>query len=79
MGIDAVDLLVIPWPSSTQEQRAPSDRGERKRDGALFMKTWKACQRMVDAGTVRALGTTDRKMLDNLVIVFPVIGADTFS
>lgn len=56
MGLDALDLLVVPWPSGTQGHRALSDRGERQRDGALFMKTWKALQRLVDAGTVRAVG-----------------------
>lgn len=56
MGLDALDLLVVPWPAGTQGHRALSDRGERQRDGALFLKTWKALQRLVDAGTVRAVG-----------------------
>ncbi|CAM9140319.1 unnamed protein product [Ectocarpus fasciculatus] len=56
MGLDSLDLLVVPWPSGTQGHRALSDRGERQRDGDLFLKTWKALQRLVDAGTVRALG-----------------------
>ncbi|CAN0048800.1 unnamed protein product, partial [Ectocarpus sp. 13 AM-2016] len=55
MGLDSLDLLVVPWPSGTQGHRALSDRGERQRDGDLFLKTWKALQRLVDAGTVRAL------------------------
>lgn len=56
MGIGYLDLLVLPWPPATQGHRALSDRGERQRDGALFLKTWKALQRLVEAGTVRALG-----------------------
>ncbi|CAM9135434.1 unnamed protein product, partial [Pylaiella littoralis] len=56
MGLDALDLLVVPWPSGTQGHRALSDRGERHRDGTLFLKTWKALQRLVDTGAVRAIG-----------------------
>lgn len=56
MGLDFLDLVVVPWPSETQGHRALSDRGERQRDGALFLRTWKALQRLVDAGTIRAIG-----------------------
>ncbi|CAM9283578.1 unnamed protein product, partial [Laminaria digitata] len=56
MGVEALDLLIVPWPPGTQGHRALSDRGERQRDGALFLKTWKALRKLVDAGTVRALG-----------------------
>ncbi|CAM9254468.1 unnamed protein product [Scytosiphon promiscuus] len=60
MGLDDLDLLIVPWPSETQGHRALSDRGERQRDGALFLKTWKALQRLVDAGTIRALAGVER-------------------
>lgn len=56
MGLDVLDLVVVPWPSETQGHRALSDRGERQRDGALFLKTWKVLQRLVDAGSVHAIG-----------------------
>lgn len=58
MGLQAVDLVVIPWPSESTQHRAMSDRGERQRDGVLFLKTWKALQRVVDAGVVHAIGTS---------------------
>lgn len=61
MGVEALDLLIVPWPAETQGHRALSDRGERQRDGALFMKTWKALRKLVDAGTVRALGLSKKK------------------
>ena len=56
MGVECLDLLIVPWPPGTQGHRATSDRGERQRDGALFLKTWKALRKLVEAGTVRALG-----------------------
>lgn len=56
MGVEFLDLLIVPWPAGTQGHRALSDRGERQRDGALFLKTWKALRKLVDAGTVRTLG-----------------------
>lgn len=56
MGLDTVDLVVVPWPSESPKHRAASDRGERQRDGALFLKTWKALQRVVDAGATHAIG-----------------------
>eukprot|EP00903_Cladosiphon_okamuranus_P013506 g12579.t1 len=56
MGLEAVDLVVIPWPSESRQHRAVSDRGERQRDGALFIKTWKALQRVLDAGIIHAIG-----------------------
>ncbi|CAM9360793.1 unnamed protein product, partial [Hapterophycus canaliculatus] len=56
MGLDDLDLLLVPWPSERQGHRALSDRGERQRDSALFVKTWKALQRLVGAGTVCAIG-----------------------
>lgn len=70
MGLDSLDLLVVPWPSGTQGHRALSDRGERQRDGDLFLKTWKALQRLVDAGTVRTLGGSERGFLVYLVFPF---------
>lgn len=59
MGLEAVDLVVIPWPSESLEHRAESDRGERQRDGALFIKTWKALQRALDSGVIHAIGPSD--------------------
>eukprot|EP00904_Undaria_pinnatifida_P005956 jgi/Undpi1/2490/HiC_scaffold_13.g05869.m1 len=56
MGVECLDLLIVPWPPGTQGHRATSDRGERQRDGALFLKTWKALRKLVEAGTVCALG-----------------------
>lgn len=71
MGLDSLDLLVVPWPSETRGHRALSDRGERQRDGDLFLKTWKALQRLVDAGTVRALGGSERGFL--FLFNFPIL------
>lgn len=69
MGLEAVDLVVIPWPSEPPEHRALSDRGERQRDGALFLKTWKALQRVVDAGVIHAIGRSVGQSVDNLALL----------
>lgn len=66
MGIGTLDLLVVPWPEETQGHRAVSDRGERQRDGALFLKTWKALQRLVEAGTILALGVRKSRLRTEL-------------
>ena len=60
MGIGTLDLLVIPWPSeTTQDHRGSPNRGERRRDGELFLKTWQALMTLVDASTVCSLGSSD--------------------
>ncbi|CAM9873347.1 unnamed protein product, partial [Sphacelaria rigidula] len=60
VGIGSLDMLVVPWPVPVQaggcRGSSEAERGQRHRDGLLFLKTWKALQKLVDAGEVRALG-----------------------
>lgn len=53
-------MLIVPWTVTSQDTRhrglSETERGERQRDGMLFLKTWKVLQRLVEAGTARALG-----------------------
>ena len=71
MGVESLDLLVVPWPPGTQGHRELSDRRERQRDGALFLKTWKALRKLVDAGTVRTLGLSQKKRYDTSLVRAP--------
>ena len=54
LGLDAVDLYLMHWPSSTD----PEDSKKHYPDWD-FVDTWRELQKLVDTGKVRSLGVSN--------------------
>ncbi|ORX67912.1 Aldo/keto reductase, partial [Linderina pennispora] len=69
LGMEYVDLYLMHWPFSIASETEQDENGSLIDAKVDYVDTYKAMEKLLDTGKVRAIGVTFQRLLDNTSVV----------